>query len=153
MYQVIGADGRQYGPATADQVRLWIRQRRVERQTPLLAPGAAAWTTAGLQPEFAGDFPPPGAPPVIHPPPAAPMSPAPSRSMAKAGLLCGILSVTVACCCGGLPFNILGFVFSVVALIQIGENPQRYGGRDLALLGLILSALGFVILTVAALLG
>jgi hypothetical protein len=66
--------------------------------------------------------------------------------MAKTGLICGILSVTVCCCCGGLPFNVLGLVFSIIALVQTGENPQRYGGRDMAIMGLILSALGFLML-------
>ena len=66
--------------------------------------------------------------------------------MANAGLFCGVLSITLGCCCGGLPFNIVGLVFSVIALMQIGENPQRYEGRDLAILGLVLSLLSFLVL-------
>ena len=72
-------------------------------------------------------------------------------SLAKAGLICGILSITIACCCGGLPFNLLGLVFSIIALVQIGENPRRYGGKDMAIIGLILSALGTLILLLALL--
>jgi len=151
MYKVIGTDGKNYGPATADQIRQWIRENRMERQTPLLASGAADWTFAGLHPEFANDFPPATVPPLIAPasvliPQVIPLQ---RCSMAKAGLVCGILSVTIACCCGGLPFNLLGLVFSIIALVQISENPQRYGGRDMAILGLVLSTLGFLILMVA----
>ena len=66
--------------------------------------------------------------------------------MAKSGLFCGILSITVGCCCCGLPFNLLGLIFSLIALVQISENPQVYGGRDLAILGLILSLLSVLVM-------
>jgi membrane glycosyltransferase len=66
--------------------------------------------------------------------------------MAKAGFVCGLLSVTLGCCCAGLPFNLLGLIFSLIALIQRSENPQRYGGGAMALLGLILSILGCLLL-------
>ena len=152
MYQVIGTDGKNYGPATADQIRQWIRENRVERRTPLLVPGAADWTFVGLHPEFANDFSVGAAPPPIIAPATAivvPTVPMQRTSMAKAGLVCGVLSVTVACCCGGLPFNLLGLIFSIIALVQISENPQQYGGRDMAIVGLLLSVLGFLILLVA----
>ncbi len=140
MYKIIGTNGKSYGPATGEQVRQWIRQNRVEAQTHVLVTGSAEWTLVGLLPEFAGEF---SADAIIGAPPTLPKR---SRSMANAGLFCGVLSITLGCCCGGFPFNILGLVFSVIALIQIGENPQRYEGRDLAILGLVLSILGFLVL-------
>lgn len=152
MYKVIGTDGKAYGPATADQIRQWIRENRVEHRTLMLAPGATEWAYAGLQPELANDFSQITPPPIVQSTPPAvvtPVTPMVSSSMAKAGLICGILSVTIACCCGGVPFNLLGLVFSIIALVQISENPQRYGGRDLAVLGLVLSILGIMILLLA----
>jgi hypothetical protein len=148
MYQIFATDGKQYGPVNADQVRQWIREQRVTPQTPVWVTGSPAWVAASTLPEFAGAFP-RSAPPRIGPPgPNVLILPAasPSHSMAKTGMVCGILSITIGCCCGGLPFNILGLVFSVIALVQISENPQRYGGRDLAIIGLILSSLGLIVL-------
>jgi len=158
LYKLIGTDGREYGPANADQVRQWIRENRVERQTPVFVPGAADWTFVGLLPEFANDFPGPapagsaGAapPPIQASPPAVicPAYPVRSDSMAKAALICGILAVTVGCCCAGVPFNILALIFAIVALVQIADNPQRHGGGAMAILGLVLSVISFVIFSV-----
>ena len=140
MFKIMGDDARVYGPATPDQIRQWIRERRVNRHTRVFVHDPADWTPAGLVPELARDF--PGeAPPIITPPAAEP-----SCSMAKAGFVCGLLSVTLGCCCAGLPFNLLGLIFSLIALIQRSENPQRYGGGAMALLGLILSILGCLLL-------
>ena len=67
MYKIIGADGREYGPATAGQLRQWIAEGRANAQTQTLAPGAPEWKPLGALPEFAGHFAPP-IPPVIGPP-------------------------------------------------------------------------------------
>ncbi len=153
MYKLIGTDGKVYGPATAEQIRQWIRENRVDRHTRVFVQDAADWTPACLLPEFAGDFPEAVPPPLAAPAPGviAPPTVARSCTLAKTGLVCGILSVTVCCCCGGLPFNFLGLVFSIIALVQVGENPQRYTGRDLAIVGLILSLLGCLMLGAALL--
>jgi len=39
MYRMIGADGREYGPVTADQLREWIAEGRVDAQTKALVEG------------------------------------------------------------------------------------------------------------------
>ena len=149
MFKLIATDGREYGPATADQIRQWIREHRVDRHTRIFVHDPADWTPASLVPEFANDFPGDPPPPVIPPaspgvitPPSTPLS----CSLAQAGMVCGLLSVTVFCCCGGLPFNLLGLVFSLIALVQISENPRRYGGRALAVTGLVFSIIGCLIL-------
>ena len=149
MYKIIGADGREYGPATAGQLRQWIAEGRANAQTPTLAPGALEWKPLGALPEFAGPFAPP-IPPIIGPPrlgtPTAGQLPK-TNSFATAGLIFGILSLT--CCCGGCLFNLLGLVFSLIGLSQINRHPELYEGRGLAIAGLILSAaslvLGFVL--------
>jgi len=146
MYKIIGQDGKEYGPVTGEQLRQWISQNRVESRTPIFADGAKDWTFVGLLPEFAncfaGEVPPAIAPQTIAPP-------APTRrtnGFATAGLICGILSVTLCLCCGGIPANILGLIFSIVALLQINENPQLHAGRGLAIAGIILSAVSLCIL-------
>ena len=151
MYKIIGADGREYGPATAGQLRQWIAEGRANAQTPTLAPGAPEWKPLGVLPEFAGHFA-PTIPPTIGPPrPGTSMAgPIPkTNSFATAGLIFGILSLT--CCCG-CPFNILGLVFSLIGLSQINRHPELYEGRGLAITGLILSAASLVLGFVLALL-
>lgn len=148
MYKIIGADGKEYGPVAAGQLRQWIAEGRANAQTPTLAPGAPEWKPLGAVPEFAGQFAPP-IPPVIGPlkPGTLTAGQLPkTNSFATAGLIFGILSLT--CCCG-CPFNILGLVFSLIGLSQINRHPELYEGRGLAIAGLILSGaslvLGFVL--------
>jgi Domain of unknown function (DUF4190)/GYF domain 2 len=140
MYKIIGTDGKEYGPISAEQIRLWISENRVERQTPVFADGAKDWNFLGLLPEFAGYF--PGAAPVTPPVIAAPGQPRKTNGFATAGLVCGILSLM--CCCG-FPFNLFGIVFSLVGLSQINADPQRQEGRGIAIAGLILSAVSFIL--------
>ena len=147
MYKIIGADGREYGPATAGQLRQWMAEGRANAQTQTLAPGAPEWKPLGALPEFAGYFAPPN-PPIIGParPGTSTASQLPkTNSFATAGLIFGILSATCFCCCCGCPFNILGLVFSLIGLSQISRHPELYEGRGLAIAGLILSAASLVL--------
>ena len=147
MYKIIGADGREYGPATAGQLRQWMAEGRANAQTQTLAPGAPEWKPLGALPEFAGHFAPP-IPPTIGPPRPGTFlaSQLPkTNSFATAGLIFGILSVTCFCCCCGCPFNFLGLVFSLIGLSQISRHPEHYEGRGLAIAGLILSAASLVL--------
>jgi hypothetical protein len=139
MYKIVGADGRIYGPVSAEQLRQWLAEGRANALTQALAEGAPEWKPLGALPEFAGYFAPP-APPVIQPlpPKASVMGPLPkTNSFATTGLVFGILSW--ACCCG-FPFNVLGLVFSLVGLSQINRHPELHEGRGLAIAGVILSA-------------
>lgn len=135
MYKIIGNDGRAYGPVAAEQIRAWIAQGRVDSRTAVLPAGAAEWTFIGLLPEFAPYF--SGTPPVIAPPKPVAVSANGTNGFATAGLVCGILSCI--CCCG-CPFNILGLVFSIIALVQINGQVPKQAGWGLALAGLICSA-------------
>jgi hypothetical protein len=148
IYKIIGEDGKEYGPATAEQIRQWVAEGRIERRTPVFVDGAKDWNFVGLLPEFAGLFTATGTPPPIVPPKpgisTAGQMPR-TNSFAIFGLVCGILSLTLCWCCGGFPFNVLGLVFSIVALFQIGENPHLHGGLNLARAGIILAAISFII--------
>jgi len=53
MYKIIGADGREYGPVTTEQLRQWIREGRASAQTKVQAEGATEWKTLGELSEFA----------------------------------------------------------------------------------------------------
>jgi hypothetical protein len=141
IYKIIGDDGKEYGPATAEQIRQWTAEGRVERRTPIFVDGAKDWNFVGLLPEFAGLFSSAAPPPAI----ASVGQTRKTNGFATAGLVLGILSLSFCWCCGGFPFNVLGVIFSIVALVQIGGRPESSSGRGLAIAGLVLSAASFLI--------
>jgi len=59
MYKIVGADGHQYGPVTADQLRQWLAENRVNAQTLVQAEGATEWKPLGSLPEFGAQLKPP----------------------------------------------------------------------------------------------
>jgi len=142
MYYLIGADQKEYGPVAADEVRAWIAEGRANGQTLTRLEGGP-WKPLSTFPEFAARL---GAAPQPPPVPLAQASRtgrAPeTNSMAVAGLVMGILSMTIGLVCCGLVFNILGIIFSSVALSQIKRSQQT--GRNLAIVGLVLSLLGLI---------
>lgn len=147
MYKIVGTDGKTYGPIDAGIIKQWIAENRVERQTPVHVEGAPEWTYLGLLPEFNSAFAPPPAgtaPSPVHPaqPPRMPANAIPqTSSLAVLGLICGILSLTCLCCCGGFPFNLLGIILCWLALAEINRRPETYTGQGMAVTGLVLSGI------------
>jgi hypothetical protein len=137
-YRIIGTDGKTYGPAGAEQIRRWITEGRVESRTPVFVDGGSEWTFIGLLSEFAPIF--NVTPPVITPPVAA--SAPKSNGLATAGFVCGVISCI--CCCG-FPFNILGLIFSIIALVQMNSAGGEQPGRGLAVAGLICSGVSLLL--------
>jgi uncharacterized membrane protein len=56
MYRIIGADGKEYGPVTTEQLRQWITEGRSNAQTQVQSEGSIEWKPLGTLPEFAGVF-------------------------------------------------------------------------------------------------
>jgi hypothetical protein len=52
MYKIIGADQKQYGPISGDQIRQWIAEGRVNGQTVACAEGTTDWKPIAEFPEF-----------------------------------------------------------------------------------------------------
>jgi hypothetical protein len=102
MYKIIGADQKEYGPVTAEQLRQWLAEGRVSAQTQVQAEGATGWTALGTLPEFAAAA-------ASTMPSMAAASPAPST--AAAGLVNGpaIGLIVVA---------VLGALFQIVSVIK-----------------------------------
>lgn len=145
MYRIIGSDGRTYGPATADQLREWIAEGRADAQTQVWTEGASQWRPLAEYAEFAPLL-------AMRPPSLAAPGTAcsaarpPSPSLATASLVMGLLSLTCGlCCCYGLPFNLLGIVFALVALAQMRHQPWPRAGRGQAIAGLVLSLLSLAL--------
>jgi len=68
MFNIIGADGKQYGPVSAEQIRQWVREGRANGASRLQTVDNLEWTTLAMMPEFADLFASPGAPPQTRPP-------------------------------------------------------------------------------------
>jgi uncharacterized membrane protein len=52
-YKIIGGDQKEYGPVSADDLRQWIQQNRVNAQTQVQAGEGGAWMPLSAFPEFA----------------------------------------------------------------------------------------------------
>jgi hypothetical protein len=53
MFRIIGADGREYGPVSAETIRDWIAQGRANADTKVQAEGSTDWKPLSALPEFA----------------------------------------------------------------------------------------------------
>lgn len=67
MYRIIGGDGKEYGPASAEQIRKWIAAGRASLDTRAKAEGGEDWQPLGEFPDFAPS------PPSAEPPPLGPV--------------------------------------------------------------------------------
>jgi hypothetical protein len=147
MYKIVGADQKEYGPVTEEQLRQWIAEGRANGQT-IARLGDGPWKPLATFPEFASAL---GAPPVGSGLIGAPLPPLSSyagtattavpvtNGLAIGGLICSILGLL---CCGPV-FSTLGLVLSVIGLAQIKDHPARYTGRGMALAGIILAVIGY----------
>ncbi|HEX3799129.1 MAG TPA: DUF4339 domain-containing protein [Verrucomicrobiae bacterium] len=87
MYKIIGANQVEYGPVTAEQLRQWISEGRVNAQTQAQAIGETNWRPISTFPEFATSFPGNATPPPLSSsPPVPPLSTPPSPPSFGAGL-------------------------------------------------------------------
>jgi len=84
MYKIIGADGKEYGPVSAELLRDWIQQGRVSLQTQARLEGSTDWKPLSGFPEFAAAT---NLPPLMSSP--APKDERASKKIAAG--ICGIL--------------------------------------------------------------
>jgi hypothetical protein len=93
MYWMIGGDGREYGPVTAEQLREWLAEHRANGQTQIRHDGESDWRPLSEFPEFADAL---QAATAVHaasaPPPITPVltaatEPVPARPLDIGGCL------------------------------------------------------------------
>jgi len=163
-YKIVGADQKEYGPVTEEQIRQWIADGRANAQTRAKLEDGP-WQALSNFPEFTAALG-PAEPAVSPPPPGTSMPPlttmpplptggvsgtnAPSTNgLAIAGLVCSILGLScgfVPCC---LPiFSTLGLILSAIALSQINQDPMKYSGRGVAMAGIIIALIGYALLAI-----
>ena len=152
-YKIIGTDQREYGPISAELVRQWIGERRLNSMSLGQAEESNEWKPLTAFPDFLAALQSAAPPSSPAPLPTAPSGTRRTNSMAVLGLVMGILTVTLCGCCYGFPTNILGGIFSAIGLSQINSNPQIEQGKGMAVAGLVLSILGTIMGVLMALLG
>ncbi len=126
MYRIVGKDGQQYGPVSAEQLRAWIAENRANAQTLAQAEGTQEWKPLGSFPEFASDLKPPPAssalPPTITPPApsASPYAPNPRASNKIPAGVCGILLGSLGIHKFILGYTGAGLIMLLVTLLTCG---------------------------------
>jgi hypothetical protein len=138
MYKIIGADGKEYGPITAEQLRQWMTEGRVSAQTQVLPEGAAQWTTMGQLPEFAGTAPGPVPTISVQPtfqPAGADQVNGPATGLIVVAVLGAIAQVA------SLVLNLAGTSFMASSRMPREAWANMFSGT----LGVVSSALGIVV--------
>jgi hypothetical protein len=131
-YKIIGGDGKEYGPVSADELRQWLADGRVAGDTQTQAEGSPGWKPLAEFAELADltrSTPPP---PVSAAPPALPAGK--TSGMAIASLVLGILGL-VSC---GVT-SLVGVVLGIVSLRKINRSQGALRGSGLAIAGICIS--------------
>ena len=123
MYTIAGADGREYGPVDADQLRQWIREGRANAQTFVRAEPSTDWKPLSSLPEFA---PAPATPPLIG------TQRLPGADKKIAAGICGILLGHF-----GVHKFILGYTAEGIIMLLVTILTCGIGGVIMWLFGLI----------------
>lgn len=151
MFKIIGADGKEYGPVTTEQIRQWIAEGRANAQTKVQPEGVTEWQALGSLAEFADAV-------AVKPPTIAPLGAvaAPVIGSAAADMVNGPaigLMVTAAL---GVVANLFAVAWSLFAghlqTMPPGMNPEMSRAISMltgtmgvvsAVLGLVLTGLVF----------
>lgn len=150
MYKIIGADGREYGPVTIDQLQDWLAQRRISAKTQIQIAGGTEWKPADQIPELASFFADRPASITGGGPPPLPSRVRPSipqTGMAVASFVLGLCSFGLCLTAlTGIPAIICGHIARRRAI----RFPARYGGRGFATTGMLLGYASLIFLAIIA---
>jgi GYF domain 2 len=141
MYKIIGADGKEYGPITAEQLRQWIAEGRVNAQTKIQMEGASEWRPLSDFPEFIAAV--PGAPPPVSAGPAL-ATPGADQVTGPAIALIILAAVETAWHCLAVFINLLGLSFRPARQMPNEAWANMFSGTAgaaLAGVGLVLAGL------------
>jgi prepilin-type processing-associated H-X9-DG protein len=141
-YTIIGGDGKEYGPISAEELRKWKAEGRVDAQTKVRAEGTTDWLLLSQVPELAGT---PGqtAPPPF--PPKAPPAADKLSTMAVLALVFGILALPT---CGSTA--LFGLILGIIAMVKVSNSRGQLRGKGIALAGVIVSGISVLLLPVLA---
>jgi prepilin-type processing-associated H-X9-DG protein len=150
MYKIIGADEKEYGPVSAEQIKDWIRQGRLNAASKVQAEGSTDWKPIAELAEFADALPARPAqdvaPAPVGPPPV-PSVEGKTSSLAIWSLVLGIVGLPLC----GLG-TIAGLVLGILAIVKINQSAGALKGRGLAIAGIVISSIALLVLPAAMLL-
>ena len=127
MYKIIGANGQQYGPIGAEEIRRWLAANRVNARTLVLIEGSSEWKPLGAFPEL---MPESGTvPPTITPPQQSVASRASNKIAAG---ICGILLGSL-----GIHKFILGYTGAGLIMLLVTVLTCGFAWPVMHLIGLI----------------
>ncbi len=137
MYIIRGADQNQYGPVTADVLRQWMAERRVDAQTLARTEESSEWKPLGSFPELQTD-----------PPLLAALTPGrPERNgLAVASLILGVAGLVCLGPIAGIPALLLG----IIALSRSKRQPGQGTNNGFAIAGIALGVASFVFVFILA---
>ncbi len=141
MYKIVGADGKEYGPVSIEQLRQWIADGRVNAQTRVQVAGGAEWKTAAEFPELGFGSTAAGSG-LGSAPPSLPVGQVEGQKqgLAITSFVLGLLSLV----CFGLLTGIPAVICGHAARGRARRAPGQYGGAGLALAGVIMGYVSVV---------
>lgn len=67
------------------------------------------------------------------------------QTLPTISMILGIIAVLVGCCYGGIPLGAGAIITGIIALNNEKSDSTKYGGRGLAIAGIVTGAVGFCI--------
>jgi hypothetical protein len=102
MYKIIGADQKEYGPVSPEEIRRWLAEGRANGQTLVQAEGQADWRPLSSYPEFSNATAPAAPEAPVFSDQAARLVSGPATALLVVGILCAVAAA------GSLVMNLLG---------------------------------------------
>ena len=124
-----------------------IQMNQVRTTQPNWSPNepSSPWGSQPLQAQ------PPNQP--FYPMAAMPPPTSQNQVLPTVSLVLGILSVFLFCCYGGFPFGIAALITGWLGYQNTNTDPQQYGGRGLAIAGMVMGIIGFLGTIILVILG
>ncbi|NNE65486.1 MAG: DUF4190 domain-containing protein [Pyrinomonadaceae bacterium] len=69
----------------------------------------------------------------------------PDKTLATVSLVLGILSLVLMCCYLGIPLGAGAAITGFIGMNRVNTDPDKYGGKELAIIGLVLGGISFVL--------
>ncbi|MGH7992200.1 MAG: DUF4190 domain-containing protein [Limisphaerales bacterium] len=140
-YKVIGSDLKQYGPVSAEDLRQWIADGRLNAQTKVQIEGTDEWKLLTEVPELAEALR-NRVPPL---PAAASAVPAKTSGLAVTSLVLGVLGVFT---CGVTA--LVGLILGIIAMVKVSNSRGALRGGGVALAGIIVSGIFLLMIPIYA---
>ena len=81
-----------------------------------------------------------------QPPPPPPYAQGANQGLAVASMVCGLFTIVFGWCCSIVVITgIVAIVLGIYQLVQIKNNPEQNTGKPFAIVGIITSAVYFLI--------